>query len=473
MESGVEKVDSGAGSSQHRRVGRLRQLRACVGLVLVAVLAAAPLPLAAQQEQRVVRGLSFDGNKAIDDYTLSTAIATSNSSFFASVWWLRWIGLLGEKRYFNELEFRRDVVRLLLLYRQSGYMNALIDTLVRREGNDVFIRFRIMEGDPVRLERLEITGLDGILDVDALRKNLPLAVGAPFNRILFQASADTLGSRLQNRRHRVRLGVGYGTVDCFRVQSGWTSFDFLGGARTLDLTGRLSKLGVGVPTDWSLRDNVCRALRDDLTSDTLNYGVGLTLRQPFFLSPHHAASFGMFAERRSEFKAYTRQAVGGNLAVTLNARRNIPVTVGYGFSYGRTTAQPAVFCSVFRVCDAGDRALLESSRRFAAVTVSGVRDQVNNVLDPSGGSLVTVTVMPASRLVYSDTLYEFNRGELEASRYYPLGRRGVFAWRVRAGAIVLGRITLAGQSVHFVPPDQRFYGGGPNSGRGDPPAEPR
>src|SRR3989442_1610936 len=342
MESGVEKVDSGAGGSQHRGVGRPRQLRACVSLVLVAVLAAAPLPLAAQQEQRVVRGLSFDGNKAIDGYTLSTAIATSNSSFFASVWWLRWIGLLGEKRYFNELEFRRDVVRLLLLYRQSGYMNALIDTLVRRDGNDVFIRFRIMEGDPVRLERLEITGLDGILDVDALRKNLPLAVGAPFNRILFQASADTIVSRLKNRgypyadvlrgfdvnaaelravatleavpgprmrvgdvaiagiekvdtgtvrrmlsvrrndlfrqdrlyqtqrdlygtglfrsvnvvladtapppdpgdstvrvlvrlregpRHRVRLGVGYGTVDCFRVQSGWTSFDFLGGGR--------------------------------------------------------------------------------------------------------------------------------------------------------------------------------------------------------------------------------------------------
>src|SRR3989449_414599 len=485
MESGVEKVDSGAGGSQHRRVGRPRQLRACVGLVLVAVLAAAPLPLAAQQEQRVVRGLSFDGNKAIDDYTLSTAIATSNSSFFASVWWLRWIGLLGEKRYFNELEFRRDVVRLLLLYRQSGYMNALIDTLVRRGGHDGVIRV----GD------VAIAGIERV-DTGTVRRMLSVRRNDLFRQDrLYQTQRDLYGTGLfrsvnvvladtapppdpgdstvrvlvrlrEGPRHRVRLGVGYGTVDCFRVQSGWTSFDFLGGARTLDLTGRLSKLGVGVPTDWSLRDNVCRALRDDLTSDTLNYGVGLTLRQPFFLSPQHAASFGMFPERRSEFKAYTRQAGGGNLAVTLNARRNIPVTVGYGFSYVRTTAQPAVFCSVFRVCDAGDRALLESSRRFAAVTVSGVRDQVNNVLDPSGGSLVTVTVMHASRLVYSDTLYEFNRRELEASRYYPLGRRGVFAWRVRAGAIVLGRITLAGQSVHFVPPDQRFYGGGPNSVRG-------
>src|SRR2546428_16342 len=182
MESGVEKVDSGAGGSQHRGVGRPRQLRACVGLVLVAVLAAAPLPLAAQQEQRVVRGLSFDGNRAIDNYTLSTAIATSNSSFFASVWWLRWMGFLGEKRYFNELEFRRDVVRLLLLYRQSGYMNAVIDTLVRRDGNDVFIRFRIMEGDPVRLERMNTSRVEGSLEGGGVQAELPRAGGAPLKR---------------------------------------------------------------------------------------------------------------------------------------------------------------------------------------------------------------------------------------------------------------------------------------------------
>src|SRR2546428_5105384 len=201
MESGVEKVDSGAGGSQHRGVGRPRQLRACVGLVLVAVLAAAPLPLATQQEQRVVRGLSFDGNKAIDDYTLSTAIATSNSSFFASVWWLRWIGFLGEKRYFNELEFRRDVVRLLLLYRQGGYMSAVIDTLVRREGNDVFIRFRIMEGDPVRLERLAITGLVGIPGGAPPQEGLPPPVGATFHRMMLQASPVTIVARPKNTGH--------------------------------------------------------------------------------------------------------------------------------------------------------------------------------------------------------------------------------------------------------------------------------
>jgi outer membrane protein insertion porin family len=541
--------------------------------MLVAVFAAAPL--AAQQEpQRVVRGLSFEGNHAIDDYTLSTAIATTNSSPFASKWYLRWLGL-GEKRSFDEFEFRRDVVRLLLLYRQSGYMNAVIDTLVRREGRDVYLQFRIYEGDPVRLAALDVLGLDSILEVRRLKRDLPLLVGDPFNRALFQASADTVVSRLKNHgypyadilrgydvevtalravatlealpgprmrvgqvlisgadqvdtstvrrmlsvkpgdwfrqdhlyltqrdlyglgmfrsvnvvladttpppgdstvrvlvrvadapRHRIRLGAGFASLDCFRTQAGWTAYDFFGGARSLDITGQLSKIGVGFPTDANLKQNVCRFLRNDVTSDTANYTATVTLRQPAFLSPRHTASFAVFAERRSEFRTYTRQAVGANLAVTLNARRDVPVTVAYSYSVGRTTADPAVYCQRFLLCNESDQVFLANRRPFGAITISGVRARVNSVLDPSAGSVTQVTLVHASRYVLSDTLYEFNRGEMEISKYYPLSRRSVLAWRVRGGTILPQRLSLLGQSVKFVPPDQRFYAGGPNSVRG-------
>src|SRR5882724_8079732 len=575
MGSGVEKVDSAGGGSQHRDAARLRQLRALRLTLLVAVFAAAPLA-AQQEQQRVVRGLSFEGNHAIDGYTLSTAIGTSNSSWFARAFPIRLLGL-GEKRLFNELEFRRDVIRLLLLYRQGGYMNAVIDTLVRREGRDVYVKFRIYEGDPVRLARLDILGVDSILDVRRLKRELPLQEGDPFNRALFQASADTVVSRLKNLgypyadilrnydvdvaalravatlealpgarmrvgqvlilgaekvdtgtmrrmlsvragdwfrqdqlyltqrdlyglgmfrsvnvvladttpppgdstvrvvvrvseapRHRIRVGAGYGSLDCFRTQAGWTAYDFLGGARSLDVTGQLSKIGVGVPTNANFKDNVCRFLRADSTSDTLNYNATVTLRQPAFLSPRHTASFAVFAERRSEFKAYTRQAVGANVAVTFNARRDVPVTVGYGYSVGRTTADPGVYCQRFLVCNNSDQAFLANRRPFGAITISGVRARVNSVLDPSVGSVTQVTLVHASRYVLSDTLYEFNRGELEVSKYYPLSRRSVLAWRVRGGTILPQRLSLLGQSVKFVPPDQRFYAGGPNSVRGFP-----
>jgi len=553
-------------------------LRASLPVLVVAVFAAARL--AAQQEpQRVVRGLSFEGNHAIDDYSLSTAIATTNSSAFATKWYLRWIPWLGEKRYFNELEFRRDVVRLLLLYRQSGYMNAVVDTVVGRAARDVYVTFRIYEGDPVRLTTLDVLGVDSILDVPALKRALPLQVGDPFNRALFQASADTIVGRLKNRGYpyadvlksydvdaaalravaslegvpgrrmrvgevvitgagqvdttsvrrmlsvrpgdwfrqdqlyvtqrdlyglgmfrsvnvvladtaprpggdstvrvivrvaeaplrRIRIGAGYGSLDCFRVQSGWTAYDFLGGARSLDLTGQLSKLGVGIPADAGFKRNVCHPLHDDPTSDTANYNATLTLRQPAFLSPRHTASVALFAERRSEFKAYTRQAVGANVAVTFNARRDVPVTVGYGYSVGRTTADAAVYCQRFLLCNQSDQAFLANRRPFGAITISGVRARTNSVLDPTAGGVVTASLTHSSRLVGSDTLYEFNRGQLEVAHYYPIGRRGAFAWRVLGGTILPARrSSLAGQSVRFVPPDQRFYGGGPNSVRGYP-----
>src|SRR2546423_6167051 len=224
--------------------------------------------------------------------------------------------------------------------------------------------------------------------------------------------------------HRIRIGAGYGTLDCFRVQSGWTAYDFLGGARSLDLTGQLSKLGVGIPADAGFKQNVCHPLHDDATSDTANYNATLSLRQPAFLSPRHTASVALFTERRSEFKAYTRQAVGANLAVTFNARRNIPITLGYSYSVGRTTADPAVYCQLFRLCDASEQAFLANRRRFGAVTISGVRNQTNSVLDPTAGGIVTATLTHSSRLHGPGTLAQVNPCQLQGSRRYPIRRLG-------------------------------------------------
>src|SRR2546422_8596587 len=61
-------------------------------------------------------------------------------------------------------------------------------------------------------------------------------------------------------RHRIRVGAGYGSPDRFRVPSGWSGYDFLGGARSLHRSGQLSKHRVGVTTDVDFEDKVCRFL---------------------------------------------------------------------------------------------------------------------------------------------------------------------------------------------------------------------
>ena len=559
---------------QHTALARLGQLGKLRPLSLYAAFLAALTVPARAQGGHVVREVSFEGNRAIDDYTLGTVIATTESSWWASEPVVRWIGL-GEKRFLDEVEFKRDVVRVLLFYRQSGYMGAVVDTVVRRTPKDVFIRFRIHEGEPVRVRRFELKGFEGVFDIERRRADLPLHVGDPFDRFLFQASADSLVVWLNNLgypyaevfrsldanaglreadlaleavpgprvhvgqvdieglrqldtgavrkmlsvttgdlltrerlyqsqrdlyamgvfslanvsladsvpgehgdslarvvvrlnegpRHRVRAGVGYATLECMRVQAGWTTVGFLGGVRMLDVTARVAQIGVGYPLDagWT---GICPYNEDALTADTITYSLNVTWRQPIFLSPRHTARVGVFGERRSEYLAYTRDAVGFGIGVTLNARRTVPVTLSYNFSVGRTQAQPAVYCSDFSACTEEDRAALAERRRFGSVTVAAVRDRTNSPLDPTRGSLVTFAFTHASPLLGSDSGYRFNKAEIEVARFHPLSRRTVLAWRVKGGVIVPETFDLSGQPARYVPPDQRFYAGGPNTVRG-------
>ncbi len=563
---------------QNTGVTKSRQLRNRSLVLLVAALATFCYPAAAQEpEERVVRELAFRGNRALDDLTLSAFIATSPSSWAARYWWVRWLGI-GEKRYLDEAQLRRDAVRLLLVYRQIGYMDVTVDTLVRRDPQNAFITFVLYEGAPVRVTRFELRGLEGVIDTARMRNDLPLRVGDPFNRWLFQASADTIGARLrrvgfpyaqvlrsfdadagslraevsleaipgprmrigtielqglagvsprtvrrllpiregqffdedrlvraqrelydlgvfryvdaqlldtlppedpadslvdlrirveEGKRHRVRAGLGYGTEECFRGQAGWSMGNFFGGGRTLDVTARTAMLGVGHPSDGlGVGSALCRSLRDDFTSDTMTYAVGAAVRQPGFPGGPHVTSVGLFTERRAEPRAYVRQGRGANVGVTFNARSRLPVAVTYSYSIGSTTAPPGVYCSVFQACTEQDRAFLAQRRAFVGLAVTAVRRRTDTPVDPTKGSLSSVTLLTTSPVIGSDPFFSFSRGEASIAWYRRVGRRQVLAWRVWAGAILPRLVRTSSDAARYVPPEHRLYAGGPNSVRG-------
>jgi outer membrane protein assembly complex protein YaeT len=535
---------------------------------------AAPAP--AQEPDRVVRKLSFEGNNAIPDEVLASAISTTNSSWFATSALVRWLGL-GEKRLFDEQEFRRDLVRLEVLYRRSGYPNVVTDTVLRRTPEDIYITIRIKEGRPILLTSLSITGLDtlptrvrGEVLVD-----LPLEQGDPFNRFQMQATADTITRRLQDRgypaarvftafesnrdtrtasvglevvpgnravignvavvgaeriepglvrklmisrpgrlysqdemiqsqrnlyqsdlfrfatvnidsaefqagadsvpltvqvneslRRRIRSGIGFGTDDCFRGSLGWTSRNFLGNSgRILDLTSRISKVGVAPPFDWGMANNLCSA--DTVGSARVNYSLGAAIRRPAFLSSNNTISVSLYTERRSEFRVYLRRETGTTITLRRETpRRRIPLSLAYNLSYGRTEATPVSFCASFNACTPDVVELLRQNRVLATLTANATIPQVNNPLDPSRGSLKTFEVTVSSRFLGSSSFQQFTRMVADAAWYRPLSRDVVLSWRVRGGIIFSPEVDVATQSGNFVPPEQRFYGGGPNDVRG-------
>jgi outer membrane protein assembly complex protein YaeT len=544
---------------------------------LVAALLSA-VPLSAQERQLIVRQLEFSGNRAISDEVLASAISTTNSSWFARNFLFRWIGL-GAKRYFDEQEFRRDVVRLGVLYKRSGFYEAVIDTLIRRTPEDVYITFNIKEGEPIVVTTLTIVGLDSLRERwrRAALQDLPLHRGDPFNRYAMQASADTITLRLQDhgypsatvftgfevskperkasvslevapgrrgvvgrirvvgaervdsslvrkllvarpgrrysqeelfqsqrnlyesdlfrfasvnidsaayrpdadsvpllvqvnegRRRRIRGSLGYATNDCFRGSLGWTSRNFLGGGRILDLTSRVSKVGVGAPVDWGLADNICGQSRNDTVgSAKINFYLGASVRRPAFLSPNNALTLSVFTERRSEYKVYLRQETGASIAFTRTTpRRRNPLSLTYTLSYGRTEATAQSFCSFFNACTTDVIEPLRQNRVLATLTASGNFPRINSQIDPTRGRIGSLELTHSSKYIGSSSLQQFTRFVGAMAWYRPLSRNVVLSWRVKGGLIVSPNVDVASGTGAFIPPEQRFYAGGPNDVRG-------
>ncbi|MBL0937470.1 MAG: BamA/TamA family outer membrane protein [Gemmatimonadaceae bacterium] len=286
-----------------------------------------------------------------------------------------------------------------------------------------------------------------------------------------QPPGDTivnLTARLvEGDRFAVRGGFGWATLDCFRTQGSLTDRDFLPYAQRLELTARVSKIGIGAPVDGF--PELCQGqARSDPYSRTLNYYTSMTLRQPVRAEQARVPSLTLFSSTLSEYLAYLRRTpIGGVLSVTdpfaRRASLRSPSTLSYQLELGRTEAEPAFFCAVFNACDAELRNFLQRNNRLAALEFSISRQRVNDPLRPTAGTALRATLRHASTLIGSDRTQQFNRATGDASWYHTLGSATITA-HVRAG-IVQGQSSGAGVGS-FIPPQERLYAGGPTTVRG-------
>ncbi len=151
-----------------------------------------------------VMGLTFRGNHAFSSGDLAVRVNTTASS-----WARRHLRFLGTRRCLDSSELTLDVYRLRIVYRNAGYYFAAVDTSVTAVGADaVKVAFIIREGPPIIVDSASITGLDSVPDRGDILKGLDLGVGKPFDRVHFDAVADSVVSRLN--------GDGYPKADVLR-----------------------------------------------------------------------------------------------------------------------------------------------------------------------------------------------------------------------------------------------------------------
>jgi len=261
---------------------------------------------------------------------------------------------------------------------------------------------------------------------------------------------------------------GWATLDCFRAQMDYADVGFLGGLRRLELSARASKIGVGKPTRVSgPMKNLCGQARQDLYSDTLNYYVGATLRQSALFGVRILPSITVYSELRSEYLVYRRfTPIGTIVSLSQALPRRLTGTYAYQLEYGRTSAEPAIFCGVIGVCDVDEQDFLRASQRLATLSVTFGRDRRDHPLNPTAGSLMSLELRNASQLIGSDPDLQFNKVVSDASWNWPVGGGVVLAARLRGGLVFGQRIALGSDTTVFIPQQERLYAGGANTVRG-------
>ncbi len=377
--------------------------------------------------------------------------------------------------------------------RNNGYPRA--DVVTRFTVNDSALVARdtltVMSGPRTRIGaiKIQVTPLEGKnqqIPTGIVRRIMGLDSGQLFReyevidaqRALYQteayqhvsitpdSAADSLITLYANLAeapmHAARVGAGYGTLDCFRLTGEFTDYNFLSGARRLDVNARVSKIGIGQPLD--LAPGMCPQAKKDVFSNRLNYYMGATLRQPVFLGLRSFPTITLYTQRLSEYNAYRRTtAIGGVASEVWRARTRTPVNLSYSMDLGRTEAQPALFCAVFNLCEAAERDRIQRTQQLAVLSLGVTRDNSNSLLSPTRGSIIRLEARHSSPAILSNRDLQFNKFVGDASRYINAGGGNVLALRIRGGS-VFGRNVAS--ATAFIPPQERLYAGGPTTVRG-------
>jgi outer membrane protein assembly complex protein YaeT len=260
-----------------------------------------------------VKSLKFEGLQAVTHSQLVAVLATGESS---KIPW-------GEKRYFSREQFEADLKRIVAFYRDRGFPDARVSTFdvkLSPDQSSVDIVIRISEGEPMRVERIELIGFDVLPERPRrfLEARLPLKAGQPADRALLQSTRETALDRLKDN------GYPYATV---RMTETAGSNEHSRNVQLIAEPGILAQYG---PIEITGNSSVA----DDVVRRQLTFRPGEIYRQSRLLESQRK----LYALEVFEFANVQPVREGGEqpqqlptrITVTEGKHRKLNLGVGYG-----------------------------------------------------------------------------------------------------------------------------------------------
>jgi outer membrane translocation and assembly module TamA len=382
-----------------------------------------------------------------------------------------------------QLDATRDTLMRRLTSRGYPYADVLRQTVFPiGEPYHAHVTFEIEPGTYARYGAITVTGIAS-LDEQTVLNTLTFRSGDPYrvdqlvdaqNRLfgLELVTNATITPNLQNDPdslvplqvqvvegdpYRVRTGAGWSRSECFNAESRWTSRNFMGGGRVLQVRGRLANI-LAEPYNDRLG---CQQSGEGEFSE-LTWVAAIDFSQPWIFSTRNSFNASVFSERQSVPEVFIRNAVGIQLALVRAVGPRTPLTLSYRPELSRLQAAEVALCIGFLVCTDEDIGVLTSSQRLAPVGLNLTRDLSNSLLNPTSGYRLIVDLEHASKWTGSE--FRYDRALVEGTWYADLLGPAVLATRIRGGWVGSGG--EPGAPTQIIPPQKRFYAGGANSVRG-------
>ena len=147
-------------------------------------------------QEPFVDDVVFRGVKAVDSDDLADVLATRGPVARGGVS----DGLVKDRQRFDPDALATDVKRIQAFYRDRGYYAVTVEDpgVEGVEPGLVRVVFRVEEGSPARVTKLDVEGLDAAPEAQKKLGKLPLRVGDVFKVSAYDAARDAIVAALRN-----------------------------------------------------------------------------------------------------------------------------------------------------------------------------------------------------------------------------------------------------------------------------------
>jgi len=223
-------------------------------------------------DKKVIREISFEGNKAFDDDDLTDSIETTTYS-----WWISWLTGSGVVK---EEELDNDVRTLTRYYMSRGYANARVTKPeIRKTDDGLKVVFKVTEGELFNFGRITASGTLLENDTKKTLKGIESKQGDVFNIEFLQKDSFFISEKFTD------IGYAFANVDpvtSINQQARLIDIDF-----TIDKGNIVYIDSINITGNNKTRDNVIRRSlqmeeRERFSSSKIRRSQELLQRLGFF-----------------------------------------------------------------------------------------------------------------------------------------------------------------------------------------------